>query len=469
VSATQSLVQAPSGRLAAGGTAVLALGALDYGLETSIVLPALPKLAEHYHASVIGIAWFATGFLLAAAIAIPLSARLGDMVGKKRMILLSLALIAAGSLLSALTHSIGPAIAGRVLQGLGAGIGPLTLGLARDIAGPLELPRVVGAVIGSSNVGAGVGFLVGGLLVDAFSAPAIFWFLFGTAVALFVGVTLLVPDTPIRGRHSLDPRATVLLAAGLAALLLAISKGQAWGWNSLRIALLFAGAAVALALFAWSELHAREPLIDLRLVARRPFSATNTIALLFGFSFFIALFVVPQLGALPSKSGGLGLSVTQVGLVLSATSVAGFFSATGVGRLNDRIGPAPLVAAGAACGALSYVLLAFAHGTVALVVVGCVGAGLGWGTIPTALYPIVLRNAGADRTATAPGVTALSRNVGSATGTTVAAAVVVAAAGLNPADAGYTRAFLVAAAGSCVTLAAAVLLPRRDGPFTRPG
>jgi MFS family permease len=394
VSATQ-LGQAPNRRLAVGSTAVLALGALDYGLETSIVLPALPNLAEHYHASVIGIAWFATGFLLAAAIAIPLSARLGDMLGKKQMILFSLALIGGGSLLCAVTHSIGPAIAGRVLQGLGAGIGPLVLGLARDMSRPDELPRVVGAVIGSSNVGAGIGFLVGGLLVDTFSAPAIFWFLFGTAAALFAGVTLLVPDTPVRGRHSLDPRAALLLAGGLAALLLAISKGQAWGWGSLRIALLLVGAAAALGLFVWWERRASEPLIDLRLVAGSPFSATNTIALLFGFSFFIALFVVPQLGALPSTSGGLDISVTEIGLVLSATSIAGFFSAAIVGRLNDRVGPARLVAAGAACGVLAYLLLAFAHGTVAVVVLGCVGVGLGWGAIPTALYPLVLRNAGA--------------------------------------------------------------------------
>jgi MFS family permease len=154
--------------------------------------------------------------------------------------------------------------------------------------------------------------------------------------------------------------------------------------------------------------------------------------------------------------------------VLSATSVAGFVSAAVVGRLNDRIGPAPLVAGGAALGVLAYLLLALAHGTVAVVVLGCVGVGLGWGAIPTALYPLVLRNAGAGRTATAPGVTALSRNVGSAVGTTVAAAVIVAA-GLSPADTGYTRTFLVGAAGSCVTFAAAALLPRGDGPFTRPG
>jgi MFS family permease len=93
LAATSPLFETSGLRLSAGGTAVLALGALDYGLETSIVLPALPNLARHYGTSVIGIGWFATAFLLAAAIAIPLTARIGDMLGKKRMILLSLALI----------------------------------------------------------------------------------------------------------------------------------------------------------------------------------------------------------------------------------------------------------------------------------------------------------------------------------------------------------------------------------------
>jgi MFS family permease len=383
------------------------------------------------------------------------------MVGKKRMILISLALISGGALVCALTHSIGPAIAGRVLQGLGAGIGPLTLGIARDMATPVGLPRVVGTVVGASNIGAGVGFLVGGLLVDAFSAPAIFWFLFGTGIALFVGVAALVPETATRARPSLDPVSTALLAAGLAALLLAVSKGQAWGWSSLRIPLLFAGSAVALGLFVWSELRAREPLIDLRLVARRPFAATNTVALIFGFTFFIALFVVPQLGALPAGSGGLGLSVTQVGLILAALSFTGVLAAAVAGRLVDRVGSARLVACGAAFGAVAYLVLALAHGDVAVVVLCCAGLGLGWGTIPTSLYPIVLRHAGSDRTAIAPAVTAVSRNVGSAAGTTVAAAVVAAAVGLSPADTGYTRALLVAAGGACVTLAAAALLRGR--------
>jgi MFS family permease len=91
---------------------VLALGALDLGLVQSIILPALSSLAAHDGASIFAVAWLATGFLLAAAVAGPLFGRLGDLVGKKRMILVSLAAFVLGSLVCALSSSIGLAIAG---------------------------------------------------------------------------------------------------------------------------------------------------------------------------------------------------------------------------------------------------------------------------------------------------------------------------------------------------------------------
>src|SRR3954453_13258394 len=204
----------PARTLSTGGKVVLALGALDFGLEQSIILPALPLLQVHYGASVIGIAWLATGFLLAAVVAAPLMARLGDVYGKKRMLLWSLAALALGSLLCALTTSIGVAIAGRVLQGIGAGIAPLALGLARDTVSTEELPRSVGALVGAANAGAGIGFLLSGLLVDVFAPAALFWFLFGAALALTFAVPMFVPETPTRQGVSLDPVGTMFLGAG---------------------------------------------------------------------------------------------------------------------------------------------------------------------------------------------------------------------------------------------------------------
>lgn len=454
----------PRRGLSAGATVVLALGALDFGLEQSIIVPALPSLATHYGASIVAIAWLVTGFLVAAAVAVPLAGRLGDLVGKKRMILISLGAFATGSLVCALTHSIALAIAGRVLQGLGASVAPLTLGLVRDIVPSADLPRAIGAVIGSANVGGGIGFLAGGVLVDSFSPAAIFWCLFAVGVGLLVGVAALVPETPVRAGAQIDRVGAVLLGSGLAALLLAISKGQSWGWHSAPVLLLFFGAAVALVLFGVVEERGTTPLVDLGLVLRKPLSYTNLCAFAFGFSFFIAVFVIPQISAFPKESGyGLGLSVTKIGLLLVPTSVAGLAASWLGGRAVDRIGPRALAGAGSIIGAATYVFLALADRTTAVLLVGSALIGVAWGLILTGVYPVVLRTVGRDRSAVAAAITLLFRNVGLSVGVTVAA-VVIADAGLAgpfPAEHGYTRAFVCGAIGCVVTLAVAVLLPRR--------
>jgi MFS family permease len=454
----------PRRGLSAGGTVVLALGALDFGLEQSIIVPALPSFVVSYHTSIIGVAWLVTGFLVAAAVAVPLAGRLGDLVGKKRMLLVSLGAFAAGSLVCALTHSIALAIAGRTVQGLGASVAPLTLGLARDIVPAEDLPRMIGAVIGSANVGGGIGFLASGILVDAFSATAIFWFLFIAGVVLFAGVAAFVPESPVRAEASIDPIGAVLLGSGLAALLLAISKGQAWRWGSASIVGLFLGAAVALLAFGLIEGRRRAPLIDLGLVLRQPFRSTSLCAFAFGFTFFLALLVIPQIAASPSASGyGLGLTVTKIGLMLVPTSAAGLLASWLGGRVVDRVGPRVLVASGSVIGAAAYLFMAYGDRSTASLVVASAVLGVAWGLILTGIYPVVLRSAGADRSGVAAAVTLLFRNIGLSVGVTVAAVVIADAGriGLFPAEHGYTRALLCGAIGTAVTFAVAFLLPRR--------
>lgn len=162
---------APAQSLSIGGVFVLGLGALDFGLEQSLVLPALPVLADHYSASLIAIAWLVTGFGLAWIVAVPLFGRLGDLYGKRLMLLVSLGAFAVGSLVCALTESITLAVAGRIVQGLGAAVGPLTYAIARDTVSP-EHPRAIGAVVGAATAGGAVGFLLSGFVVDPLRAAS---------------------------------------------------------------------------------------------------------------------------------------------------------------------------------------------------------------------------------------------------------------------------------------------------------
>jgi MFS family permease len=456
--------EAPRETLSFAGVAALTLGALDIGLEGSIIVPALPQLATHYHASTIAAAWLATAFVLGSVVAVPVLSRLGDLYGKRRLLLVALAAFACGSLVCALSHSIALAIAGRAVQGFGAAAGPLTLALARDTVPSAQLPRVVGAIIGSASVGGGIGFLLGGVLVDAFSPAAIFWMLFGFALGLMLAIAAFVRESRLRTRVRLDAAGIALLGTGLVSLLLAISKGGAWGWTSLEILSLFAGALLLLASFVLVERHVLQPHLDLRLVATAPFTGTNVSALAFGFTFFIATYVIPQIAAAPEESGyGLGLSTTQIGLLLVPSCVAAIVTSWTAGRTATRVGSRVLVAAGGACGIVGYVSLAVAHESTLSLAAGGAVVGLGWGLILPGLYTVVLANATADRSAVAVSITALFRNIGVSVGVTATFAIIAAAelAGEFRSESGYTNAFLAGVVGASVTLLAALALPGR--------
>jgi MFS family permease len=450
--------------LSTAGLVVLSLASLDLGLETGIVVPALPVLAAHYGASLAAVSWLVTGFLLAAVVAMPLFGRLGDLFGKRGMLLLSIGAFAAGSLLCAVTHSSGAAIAGRVVQGLGAAAAPLALGLVRDLLAPQRVQRAVGVVVGATAVGGAIGMLVSGLLVEHISAAAIFWFLFALAGALMLALLALVPESPVRADVRVDLAGAVTLGLGLAPLLLAISKGRDWGWWSTRTVSSFAAAAVLLTCFVLVERHARQPLVDLRLVTARPFLQANICTFAFGYSFLIAVLIIPLIAAAPTQAEyGLGLSTIGIGLVLVPNGILGLFAGWLSGRVVERVGPRALVASGAAIGIAAYAWFAYSHSTKASLAAGIAVLGLGWGLVLTGIVAVVIRSASSDKTAVALAVTAVVRFIAVAIGAQVAFAIVSGAGlvGPFPADVGYTRTFVMGIAGAAFLLLAAAFLPRR--------
>ena len=443
---------------------VLSLGALAFGLEASIVLPALPALARHYGASLVTIAWFATAFQLSAVAAVPLLGRLGDLFGKRRILLLALTAFVIGSLLCAITDSIGVAIAGRAIQGAGAAVGPLGLGIARDTLPRDRLPRAIGALVGGMTFGGAIGFLLSGLLVDQFSPAAIFWFLFAFAGFLFVATVACVQESPERAPRDLNVGGALLVSAGLVALLLAISEGNSWGWTSARIIGLFVAAAVLLALFAAVEARVSEPLVDLALVARPPFACANLCALLFGFALYLAAYVIPQIAASPRATGyGLALSTTMIGLLLAPSCVVGFAAAWTAGRLVMRVGPRALVVSGSALGVATYISLALAHSSIDALAAATAALGISWGLILTGVYAVVMESVAPDASGIAAAVVVTMRLTGSTIGVQAAFALIAGAGtvGSFPAGSGFTRAFLMGAIGAGVTLVAAAFLPAR--------
>jgi predicted MFS family arabinose efflux permease len=227
--------------------------------------------------------------------------------------------------------------------------------------------------------------------------------------------------------------------------------GSTWGWSSARVVGLFAASAAVLALFVLVERRVRQPLVDLGLVVTRPFLNANVCVVAFGFAFFIAVFLVPQIAASPEVTGyGLGLSTVEIGLILAPTGLAALAGGWAGGRAVDRIGPRALVASGSLLGVLAYGGLALAESTPVALASWSAMIGLAWGFMLTGIYTVVIRGASMDKTGVAIAVNVVVRNTAVAVGAQVAFAIVAAAELVEqfPAESGYSQAFFVGAAGA---------------------
>src|SRR5262245_3522225 len=145
---------------------ILGIGTLGFVLAQTTVIPALGDLQEELGASATGIAWMVTAYLLVASIATPIFGRLGDMFGKERLLAISLALFAVGSIVCALSSSLALLIVGRGLQGLGGGVFPLSFGIIRDEFPREKVPTGIAMLGAIAAIGSSSGLPLGGILVE---------------------------------------------------------------------------------------------------------------------------------------------------------------------------------------------------------------------------------------------------------------------------------------------------------------
>src|SRR3954449_11671852 len=184
--------------------AVLATAALAYALLQTMVAPALPAIQRDLHASTTTVTWVLTVYLLTASVATPVVGRLGDIYGKERVLVLTLGAFALGSLIAALSHSLGLLVAGRAVQGIGGAVFPLAFGIIRD-----EFPRekgatAIGLISATFGIGGGGGLVLSGVLVDHLSWEWIFWVGLAMTVVAGVATHLYVPESPIKVPARID-------------------------------------------------------------------------------------------------------------------------------------------------------------------------------------------------------------------------------------------------------------------------
>ena len=455
--------------------AVLALGVAAFALLQSLVIPVLTTVQHQLHTSQSAVTWVLTAYLLSASIMTPILGRVGDMMGKERVFVATLVALAAGSLLAALAPSIGVMIVARVIQGVGGGMVPVAFGIIRDEFPAGKVTGAVGALASLTAVGAGLGIVLAGPIVDALDYQWLFWLPMILTVAAAVSAVLFVPESPVRtpGRISWLP--AVLLSAWLVALLVALSQAPAWGWRSGRVLGLLAAAVVLGAAWVAAELRATTPLIDMAMMRRTAVWTNNLVALLIGVGMYATFAFLPEFVQTPSAAGyGFGASITSSGLMLLPSAITMFAVGMFTGRLARWLGGKVLVISGCLTGAAAMGILAFAHQHQWQIYLSNALMGVGFGLAFSAMSALVVAAVPPSQTGVASGMNANIRTIGGSIGAAAMASIVtarLAPSGL-PLESGYTMGFAAMTGGLVLAAAAGLLIPaarRARQPAAGPG
>jgi EmrB/QacA subfamily drug resistance transporter len=443
---------------------VLSLSAFGYILLQSMVLPALPEIGKALHTSQSTVAWVLTAYLVSASVATPVLGRLGDMFGKKKVLVAVLVFLVAGSVLAALTSSIAIMLIARVIQGAGGAIFPLAFSIVRD-----EFPRervagAIGMLSALIGVGAGIAIVVSGPIVDNLSIHWLFWIPAGLTAVALIATIFWVPESPIISPGRINPVAVATLSGWLIALLLGVSEGGQWGWTSARVLGLFVLAVVLFVAWIATEQRAEQPLVDVRMMRIPSVWWTNVSAMLFGFGMYSVMIVVPSYLQTPSSNGyGFGASITKSGLVLLPLSGAMLVAGILTGRFSSRFGSKVPLVVGSAFSALGMLFLAVAHNAEWNFYVGLALVGLGIGFAFSAMSNLVVEAVPASQTGVATGMNANVRTIGGAIGSQIVASVIAGTivAGARPTEHGYELSFIVLAIALVGAGIAASLVPSR--------
>ncbi|MFC9972864.1 MFS transporter [Spirillospora sp. NPDC127200] len=410
----------PAGR-SGGIVTVLAVAGIVAALMQTLVVPLIGELPRLLDTSASNASWVVTATLLAAAVATPVSGRLGDLYGKRRMLLVCTVPLIAGSVLCAVASSLPPMIVGRGLQGVGMGLVPLGISALRDLVPAERLGSSIALMSASMGIGGALGLPLSAAVAEHLSWRVLFWGAAALSVLISVLIWRLVPPTPVQSKGGFDAVGALGLGTGLVCLLLGVSKGADWGWGSATTLGLLAAAAVVLLVWGWWELRHSDPLVDLRVTARRQVLLTNLASVVVGFAMYAQSLIVPQLLQLPEATGyGLGQSMMAAGLwMLPGGLMMMAISPVGA-KLSAARGPRVTLGVGALIIAAGYgssvVLLGSTWGLMLITFICGTGVAFAYGAMPALIMSAVPPS----ETAAANSFNTLMRSVG----TSVAAAVV---------------------------------------------
>jgi EmrB/QacA subfamily drug resistance transporter len=452
--------------------AAVSLGLFMIMLDNTVVNVALPSIERDLGARLSELEWIVSGYALTFAAFLLTGGKLADLLGRRRIYVIGLAIFGGASLACALSPGAGFLIGARVVQGVGAALmNPATLSIITATFPARQRGTAIGIWVGISATALAIGPLVGGLLTEHAGWSSIFYVNVPIAAVAVAASFLLIDESRDTSEEQrLDLPGLISSGLGLFALTYALIEANAHGWTSGRIVGSFAIAAVSLSAFVVLEQRQRLPMLDLSLFRSGTFAGANTVVLLvtlamFGILFFVSLYLQNILGYSAEKAGAAFLPMTL--LIVLAAPIAG--------RLSDRIGSRALMTIGMTLVAtqLLYFSRLGVHESYWALVPGMLLGGIGMPLVMTPASAAVVRGVPVDKAGVGSAVLNSSRQTGGSIGIALMGTIVAHEIGGSRAPESFVHglsvAMLVGAGIAAVGAVVAVTTIRSHaGPETAP-
>ncbi|MDR1998695.1 MAG: MFS transporter [Frankiaceae bacterium] len=444
-----------------GGTglvACLTFCALGGSFVAALGTPMIPTMSGAFGVSLDDAQWTLTIALLIGAVGTPLISRWGDGGRRKRVLAATLILTVIGAALGAVAPNYGVLLLGRAFQGAGYGIAPVAIGIVRELMSGARMRRAVATLSVTLAIGVGIGNPITGAFVTYVNFRAAFWFAAAFGLVSLLWLLAAVPDRiSAGGRVRIDIPGALLLSAGLGAAMIALSRGDSWGWASAPVLGLGGGGIAALIGWAALELRLANPLVDLRLAALPSVIGANAATVFLGVAMFGGTPMLVRLMQTPtSMSYGLGATTFVAAMVLFLFSLGSLGSQFALARLQAALGLRRLLPLAGVLVGVAWTVNAWVHVAVWQIALVHMIAGVGMG-IAFAVLPLLITAAvPAERTASANGLNTVIRLIGGTVGSTGISAILTAdtpAGAQYSAEAGYIIGGMVSA-GACFASAA---------------
>ncbi len=416
--------------------------------------------------------WLVTSFMLSSAAGAALFGRLGDLLGRRNVLLWVLALSTLGSAISSVTRELEWLIAGRTLQGFAGAIIPLCFGMIRERVNPKRVSLGIGLISSTVTIASGSGLLIGGLIIDHADWTMIFKVSTALGLTAFLIVQFFISKDKPKDKAGVleDLLGGMLFIPAVVSLLLGITHTAKHGILEPTSLAWFAGASAFLGAWIWRELTVKTPLLDVRLLARPEIAWPNIMMVFVALGVYQGGHLMTLFGQQPVSTGiGLGLTATMASFLLLPANILAGLAAPFVASAVGHFGPRNIARVGCIMMVAAFTALAFFNDNMAIVLTLMIVQGVGLGLVYVTVPVIIVHASPPDRTSETTGMMAVIRSTAMAIGAQTVATLLSEGAGAHggagghalPTAAAYQTAFFYVAATAFIALLICQKLPKK--------